>query len=339
VSQLRVGLVGYGYWGPNLARNFMRVAECRLSSVADKDPARRDIVRNLYPGVRPVSDARELLESDDVDAIVIATSVSSHFPLAETALRNGKHVLVEKPMADSVEHAESLVRLAESKKRVLMVDHTFNYCGPVRKIRQLIESGDLGDLYYYDSVRVNLGLFQSDVNVVWDLAPHDFSVVDYLIGKPVRSVEAVGVKPVRHGDWHPVSLAFITIEFQGGLIAHFNVNWLSPVKMRRTLIGGSRKMVIYDHLDLDTQVKIFDKGIEVRPLPNPHEGPVFYRTGDMMAPKIDQSEPLEAVCRHFVECCLSGRTPLTDGASGARVVRMLDAAQKSIDSNGALVLL
>ncbi len=328
-----VGIVGYGYWGPNLTRNLAKLQDCRLTAVCDQDEKRLEAVRRLYPSIRTTGRAEEVFDASDVDAVVIATPISTHYDLARKALERGKHVLVEKPMTDTVRDAESLIRLAEDRGRVLMVDHTFVYTGAVRKIRQLIDSGELGDIYYYDSVRVNLGLFQSDVNVLWDLAPHDFSIMTYLMGKEPVKVSAVGASPVHWDGWKQESVVYVTIEFEDNSIAHFHVNWLSPVKVRRTLIGGSKKMVIYDHLDPDNQIKIFDKGVEIHNGEGRYNALVQYRTGDLLAPKIDQTEALELVCKDFVESIRTGKSPVADGHAGLQVVELLEAAKHSM-TNG-----
>ncbi len=327
---VRIGIIGCGYWGPNLVRNFLKVPECQVVMAADLDPARLEAVRRIYPAVTTTSSAVHVLDSDAVDAIVIATPISTHYDLAREALRRGKHVLIEKPLTATSRQAEELIRLADEHRRVLMVDHTFIYTGAVRKIREIIEAGELGEIYYYDSVRVNLGLFQHDVNVLWDLAPHDFSIMTHLLDKDPVSVTAVGASPVRWDDWALESIAYVTIRFSDETLAHFHVNWLSPVKVRRTLIGGSRKIIIYDHLDPDNQVKIFDRGVEIMADGERYQALVQYRTGDMLAPKIDQTEALEVVCRHFIECVQEGRRPLTDGSAGLRVVKLLEAAQESM---------
>jgi predicted dehydrogenase len=327
-----IAVVGYGYWGPNLARNFSKLEDCRLAAVVDVDVSRLDKARRLHPAVRTTSCLQEILKDRDIDAVVICTPISSHYPLARRAIEAGKHVLVEKPMTTTVIEAEELILLAKRQGVVLMVDHTFVYTGAVRKIRQIVDSGDLGQIYYYDSVRVNLGLFQPDVSVLWDLAPHDFSIMTYLIDKEPVRVSAVGASPVSWDGWNQESVVYVTVEFGDSTIAHFHVNWLSPVKVRRTLIGGSKKMIIYDHLDPDNQIKIFDKGVDI------HNGNgnsryqalVQYRTGDLLAPKVDQTEALEVLSKHFVESIREGKKPLTDGVAGLRVVRLLELAEESI---------
>ncbi len=328
---VRVGVIGCGYWGPNLLRNFLKVLECQVVVAADMDAARLEAVGRLHPGVSTTTSASDVLENPEVDAVAIATPPRTHFSLTREALRRGKHVLVEKPLCMTTAEGEELIEAAERSHRVLMADHTFVYTGAVRTIRDIIQSGELGDIYYYDAVRVNLGLFQHDVNVLWDLAVHDFSIMTHLIEKPPVHVSAVGASPVRCDGWDLESIAYVTVEFGDSTLAHFHVNWLSPVKVRRTLIGGSRKIVIYDHLDPDNQVKIYDKGVQILAERDRYRALVEYRTGDMLAPKIDQTEALERVCQHFIECIQRGARPLTDGAAGLRVVRLLEAAQRSME--------
>ncbi len=330
-----IGVIGCGYWGPNIIRAFAQHRECQVVAVADLEEERLEPIRRLYPTVRAVTSAEELLESDHIDALAIATPISTHYRLATEALRRGKHVLIEKPMTATVRQSEELIALAAEQKRVLMVDHTFVYSGAVRKIRDLIQAGELGNIYYFDAVRINLGLFQRDLNVLWDLAPHDFSILSYLIDKEPTSVSAVGAAPVHWDGWRRESIAYVTVEYADGTLAHIHVNWLSPVKIRRILIGGSRKIVVYDHLDPDNQVKIFDKGVEAMTDQERRRMLVQYRTGDMHAPKIDQTEALKVACRHFVDCVQTGGTPLTDGRAGLQVVQLLEAAQKSLERRGA----
>jgi len=327
---INIGVIGCGYWGPNLIRNLTKVKDCRVVAIADQRPDRLEAVRYLNSDMKATTVASELMESDSIDAIVIATPISTHFELARACLDRGKHVLIEKPITKTVAQAEELIRLAERKSKVLMVDHTFIYSGAVRKLREIIESGDLGEIYYCDSVRLNLGLFQSDVNVLWDLAPHDFSLLTYLLDKKPVRVTASGSSPVRWNGWRRESIAYVTVELEDSVIAHFHLNWLSPVKLRRTLIGGSRKMVVYDHLDSDNQVKIFDKGIELREDQDRYKVLVQYRMGDLLIPKVDQTEALETACKHFVHCIKTGEKPITDGYAGLRVVELLEEAERSM---------
>ncbi|RPJ87656.1 MAG: gfo/Idh/MocA family oxidoreductase [Acidobacteria bacterium] len=333
---VRIGIIGYGYWGPNLSRNFAKLEDCQVVAVADANPRRLSAAARSHPGIRVTESSDELLQSPDVDAVAIATPISTHYRLARQALLNGKHLVVEKPMTQTAAEAEQLIELAEAESLTLMVDHTFVYSGAVRKIRELIDAGELGDIYYYDSVRVNLGLFQPDVNVLWDLAPHDFSIMAYLVDKEPSGVSAVGSSPVSWDGWKQESVAYVTVEFDGATIAHFHVNWLSPVKIRRTLIGGSRKMLIYDHLDPDNQIKVIDKGVDVS-LKDRYQALVQYRTGDLVAPKIDQTEALEVMCKHFLNCVTTGCAPLTGGNAGLTVVRLLEAAKQSMSNEKTMV--
>ena len=331
---VKVGVIGCGYWGPNLIRNFSKVPDCRLEAVADQKPERLASVRHLNSEMRTTTEANELVESDSIDAVVIATPISTHFDLAKACLNNGKHVFIEKPITTTSAQARELIHLAQQQHKVLMVDHTFIYSGAVRKLRQIIDSGELGEIYYYDSVRLNLGLFQHDVNVLWDLAPHDFSLLTYLLDKKAIRVTASGSSPVRWNGWKQESIAYVNVELEGRANAHFHLNWLSPVKLRRTLIGGSRKMVIYDHLDTENQIKIFDKGIEVREDLDRYKVLVQYRMGDLLVPKVDQTEALEVACKHFVHCIQTGEQPITDGHAGLRVVQLLEAAERSMRKEG-----
>lgn len=334
-STVRVGVIGYGYWGPQVVRNFSSVDSCEVVRVCD---ARADALRRMrkaHPGLEGTSDASLVLRSADVDAVAVVTPVWSHFELAKAALENGKHVFVEKPFTSSVAQAEELIELAEKKNLVIMVDHTFLFTGAVAKIRDLVDEGALGDLYYYDSTRVNLGLFQHDVNVVWDLAPHDLSIMDYVIRQDPEAVVATGEK---HLNGHE-DVAYITIYFQGNIIAHVNVNWLSPVKVRTTLIGGEKKMVVWNDLEADEKVKVYDKGASIRNGEGVRQLLISYRSGDMWAPKVEQTEALKKECTYFVDCVSKCERPHNDGVAGLRVVRMLEAANQSLKERGRAVQL
>src|SRR5215813_10004655 len=329
---IRVGVIGYGYWGPNLVRNFSEIPECRVVAVSDLRPARLEQVKLRYPHIDTTTDHGELLADQTIDAIAIATPVSTHFDLAMQAIHSGKHVLVEKPLTATSEQGERLLEEAERCKRVLMVDHTFVYTGAVRKIKELIGRSQLGELYYYDSVRVNLGLFQHDVNVLWDLAVHDLSIMDYVLDARPSAVAATGIA---HVPGQPKDVAYLNCFFDSNLIAHFHVNWLAPVKIRRTLIGGSKQMIVYDDLEPSEKVKIYNKGIT---LSNGPEGIyqllVDYRTGDMWAPQLNTTEALQIEALHFLECINQGQRPVTDGRAGLRVVRILEAASHSLAQRG-----
>jgi predicted dehydrogenase len=281
------------------------------------------------------SDCNDIIFSKDIDAVAVITPVSTHYELAKRALQNGKHIFVEKPFTATVAQAAELIELAEKKNLMIMVDHTFVFTGAVRKIKEIIEGNILGDIYYYDSMRVNLGLFQHDVNVVWDLAPHDFSIMDYLIDEKPEAITASGKSHINaHED-----VAYITAYFQNNIIAHFNVNWLSPVKVRTTLIGGERKMLVWNDVDADEKIKLYDKGVEVKNKENVYNLLVSYRSGDMWAPKVDQVEALKLEAEYFVDCVTNGKTPVNDGHAGLRVVKMLEACNKSLKNHGQMVLL
>jgi predicted dehydrogenase len=334
---IRVGVVGYGYWGPNLVRNFMQTDGAAVVTVCEADPERRAVVGRVYPAVRAVGEVEDLLADPDVDAVVIATPVSTHFPLAMRAMEAGKHVWVEKPMTTTVDEAQRLVAEARSRGLTLMVDHTFIYTSAVRKIRELMRRGELGDLYYYDSVRVNLGLFQHDVSVVWDLAVHDLSIMDFLVGRLPAKVAATGMS---HVPGKPENMAYLTCYFDDNVLAHFHVNWMAPVKVRQTLICGSEKMVVFDDIEMSEKVKVYDKGIILSDSDDQVlQRHVGYRTGDMWAPRLDNIEALGTAAAHFVECITTGATPDSDGEAGCRVVRILTAATESLRLHGAPVAL
>jgi len=329
---IRIGVIGYGYWGPNLVRNFSDNPDCRVTTICDSNPHRLALAERRYPGVKITTDATELISSADVDAVVIATPVHTHFELSCRTLNAGKHVLIEKPLTSSSEEAEVLIEEAAKRRLVLMVDHTFLYTGAVRKIKELIDAGDLGDICYYDSVRVNLGMFQPDVSVVWDLAVHDVAIMDYLLAAAPTAVSATGISnPVGLSQ----SIGYLTCFFEDNRIGHIHVNWMAPVKIRRTLLGGSRKMVVYDDVEPSEKVKIYDKGISVSDNPDAvYQKMIQYRMGDMHAPQLDTREALNAEVIDFVRCIQHGATPLSDGASGLRVVRILEAATESMRERG-----
>ena len=330
-----VGVIGYGYWGPNLVRNFAEQPQCRVGHVADLNVDRLAQVTRRYPGTKTSRDYRDLLADAELDAVAIATPVSTHFELGMAALRAGKHVLLEKPLAATVSDAEQLVDEADRRGLVLMVDHTFVYTPAVQKIRELAESGELGELYYYDSVRINLGLFQHDVNVLWDLAAHDLSIMDYVLQRQPTAVSATGLA---HIPGRPENIAYMTMFFDGRLIAHVHANWLSPVKVRRTILGGSRRMILFDDLETSEKVKVYDRGISLDPSPESiYQMLVGYRTGDVWSPKLDVREALHAETAHFLECITHRTRPRTDGSAGVRVVRLLEAATTSLVDQGRLV--
>jgi predicted dehydrogenase len=331
---MKIAVVGTGYWGPNLIRNFSGIDEVEGVIACDVDDARLRAMGRRFPGLETVGDLDALLVRDDVSAVAIATPVSTHFDMARRVLSAGKHCWIEKPMTANSDQARELVAIARELDLRLLVDHTFIYTGAVRKLREIVKGEKFGELLYFDSVRVNLGVFQHDVNVVWDLAPHDLSIMDFILEERPRAVSATGSCHVGNGL---EDIAYLTLFFDNNLIAHFHVNWLAPVKIRKTLIGGSRSMVVYDDNETIEKIKIYDKGIEVTSPEGIYETLVKYRTGDMLSPVIDQTEALAVAGRHFVECILNGKTPITDGEAGLRIVRILEASDRSLRLGGRLV--
>jgi predicted dehydrogenase len=332
---VRVGVIGYGYWGPNIVRNFHGLENAQVMAVCDKNPAALRRAGRAYPGLKVTTDFSEVLHSPDVDAVAVVTPVWTHYELAKAALASGKHVFVEKPFTSTPHQAEELIELADRKNLKIMVDHTFLFSGAVRKIREIVDTGALGPLYYFDSTRVNLGLFQHDVSVIWDLAPHDLSIMDHILAERPEAVVATGGTHLNgHAD-----MAFITIYFLRNIIAHINVNWLSPVKVRTTLIGGKDKMLVWNDLEADEKIKIYDKGVNITNGQGVYDLLVSYRSGDVWAPKCDQTEALTVELKYFIDCILNDRTPLNDGTAGLRVVRLLDAAQRSLKDRGRIVAL
>ena len=327
---IRVGVIGYGYWGPNIVRNLHALDSARVAAICDRSPDAQRRAKHAYPSVQITSDASEVLRSPRIDAVAVVTPVCTHFALAKAALENGKHVFVEKPLTSNATQAEELIELAQKRDLKIMVDHTFLFTGAVKKIRQLIDQGELGELYYYDSMRVNLGLFQHDIDVIWDLAPHDLSIMDYLIRKEPESVVATGET---HLDAH-ADVAFITVYFPQNTIAHINVNWLSPVKVRTTLIGGEKKMLVWNDLEPDEKIKVYDKGVQIASREGVYELLVSYRSGDMWAPKIEQTEALKVELNYFVSCIENNETPFNDGVAGLRVIKLLEAAEESLKLRG-----
>lgn len=329
---LRVGIIGYGYWGPNLARNFSEHVDSTLTAVADRTPDRRQAAKRRYPWITTHDDASALIKDPAVDAVAIATPVATHFEIALDAIRAGKHVLVEKPITASADQALLLIQEAAKRRLVLMVDHTFVYTGAVRKIHEMIGQGQLGEIYYYDSVRVNLGLFQADVNVIWDLAVHDLSIIDRIMPhKPT----AVAAHAISHVSGHPANLGYVTLYFPDNQIAHLHVNWLAPVKVRTTLIGGRDRMILYDDIEPSEKVKVYDRGAVHSS--DRYELLVKYRYGDMWAPQLDNTEALQFEIAHFLDCVRNGTQPITDGSSGLRVVNILETADRSIKERGRAV--
>jgi predicted dehydrogenase len=335
MERLRIGLIGYGYWGPNLVRNFSSCPTTEAVAVCDASPVRRAAVSRTYPGLATVATVDELLELP-LDAVAIATPVSTHFPLAMRCLEAGKDVLVEKPLAGSVREAQLLTERAAKLGRVLMVDHTYLFSNAVRRMKQLVDGGDLGDLHYVDSVRINLGLFQNDVNVIWDLAPHDLSIVEHLLGTPPRSISAWGCA---HANPEIEDIAYVNVDYGEKLMANFHVNWLSPVKVRQIIVAGSKKSMIFNELNPSEPLKLYDRGIELSESADAQRLKVGYRTGDMWSPHIEAGEALQSMVAHFAECVRGQAEPVSDGRMGVRVVRLLEAATRSIRAQGGRLVL
>lgn len=333
-----VGVIGCGYWGPNLIRNFGQQAEARVHAVCDSRLDRAAKVAREHHVEFVTDSVDELLAMADIDLVVIATPSATHFDLARRAILRGKHVLVMKPITTRSDHAEELVHLAEREGVMLAVDHTFVYTGAVRKMRELIESGSLGDIYYIDSVRINLGLFQSDVNVVWDLAPHDVSIIDHVLGG--LDAQAVATVGGCHAGSRHENIAYVTVQYRPDVLAHIHVNWLAPAKVRRTIIGGSKSMIIYDDMEPSEKLKVYDKGVSIAAsagTDDMYSQLVSYRSGDMRAPKIDGREALSYEAEHILSCIRSGTRPIADGKAGLRVVRILEAAQQSLDASSRFI--
>jgi predicted dehydrogenase len=337
---ITVGVIGCGYWGPNLIRNFAENEAASLRWVCDRDARRLEKVSRRYPAARASTDYRQLLADPQLDAVVISTPVATHYAFARAALEAGKHVLVEKPFTASTREAEELIASAEARGLALMVDHTFIYTGAVRRIKEIVSAGEIGDLLYFDSVRINLGLFQHDLNVVWDLAPHDLSIMDYVVGRQPTALMATGSCHIEPGL---ENIAYVQLRFDDSLIANFHFNWLSPVKIRRTLIAGSRRMIVYDDIEPTEKVRVYDKGVtrneKVPDEEETYKTLVSYRTGDVWVPQLDPTEALHYVCAEFLDSIRDSRPSVSDGAAGLRVVRLLEAAQESINDGGRWIKL
>ncbi len=338
MKDIKVGVIGCGYWGPNLIRNFNENYNTDIIYACDLDIKRLERIKLRYPTVTATTNYKDLLRDKNLQAVAIATPVRTHYKLIKEVFDAGKHVLIEKPLASKVKEAEELVELANKKNLILFVDHTFIYTGAVKKIKEVIFSGGIGDICYFDSVRVNLGLFQSDINVIWDLAPHDISIMDYLITEKPKNVVATGASHTHSGI---EDIAYVSVNFKNNLIAHFHLNWMSPVKIRRIILGGNKKMIVFDDLDPADKVKIYDKGITLAKTNKKvvYQNIIQYRVGDMYAPNIDNTEALKIMVDHLADCLLNKKTPITDGESGLRVVRILEAAEKSMKKGGIKIRL
>ena len=332
---MNFGVIGFGYWGPNVVRNLASLEGSEVVAIAEVNPAARLRAQKAYPGVLVTPDASEVIASAGIDAIAVVTPVWTHYELVKAALENGKHVFVEKPFTSTAAQGEELINLAQQKNLTIMVDHTFLFTGAVKKISQLLDEGTLGNLFYYDSTRVNLGLFQHDINVLWDLAPHDLSIMDHLIKANPEAIVATGQSHLNGCE----DVAYMTLYFPGKVIAHINVNWLSPVKVRTTLIGGEKRMLVWNDLEADEKVKVYDKGVDITSREGVYQTLVNYRTGDMWAPQLEQVEALRKELTYFVDCVSTGQEPINDGRAGLRVVKMLEAASESLHKRGTLVYL
>ena len=330
---VRMGVIGYGYWGPNIVRNFHAREGSHVVAVCDSSSQALKRVQQSYPNMIVTSECRDVLTSPEIDAIAIVTPVWTHYEVAKAALENGKHVFVEKAFTGTSAQAEELIELADRKKLKIMVDHTFLFTGAVRRIEQFISDGTLGKLYYYDSTRVNLGLLQHDVNVIWDLATHDLSIMNYLIREKPEAVVATGEQHLND----LVDIAFLTIYYPSNIIGHVNVNWLSPVKVRTTLIGGEKKMLIWNDLEADEKIKVYDRGVAITSGEARYQTLVSYRTGDMWSPRVEQVEALKIEAAYFVDCILNDKKPFNDGVAGLEVVHMLEAADRSLQQKGKIV--
>jgi predicted dehydrogenase len=332
-SSIKIAVIGVGYWGPNLIRNFYQLPDVQVSFVCDLDESKMDNIKKFYPAIQVTTNYLDVVKNKEIDALCVATPLAAHHQIAQKALLNGKHVLVEKPLASNSKEAKELIQLAEKKKKILMVDHTFIFTGAVQKIKELIDKGEIGKINYFDSERINLGLIRPDSNVIWDLAPHDFSIMDYLFKEEPEYISAVASKHFSSGL---EEMAHITLVYKNNLIGHVHLSWLSPVKLRKILIGGSKKMILYDDVEPTEKIRIYDKGIDIDSSEITPFNPL-YRSGDVLIPKLDQTEALKKVAEHFLDCIKKNKKPLTNGEAGLRVVKMLEATQQSIKKGGRLV--
>ena len=332
---INIAVIGFGYWGPNLARNFNNSSKLNLVAICDFASDRLEVAKKIFPHVKLTNDLDEIFHDSSIDAIAIATPVSTHFELAKNALESGRHIWVEKPLVESSDRAKILIDLADKNNKILFVDHTFIYTGAVRKIKELVDNNFLGDLIYYDSIRVNLGLFQYDIDVIWDLAPHDIAIMDHIMPFKKLAVSATGANFFSNGN---IPKAVLTIFMENNRVGHINVSWISPVKIRQTLIGGTSKMILYDDTEPSEKIRIYDKGVDiVETKEELYKIKVQYRVGDMWAPKLQNTEALKVATEHFSECIEKSLTPVTDGNAGLEVVKILEASKRSLAQNGAPV--
>lgn len=331
MTAITIGVIGYGYWGPNIVRNFFSLDNCKVKSVADERPERLLMLAKNFPSISGINNADAIINDNTIDAVVIATPVFTHFELAKKALENGKHVLIEKPMTSTVAESEELINFAEQKGLTLMVDHTFLYTGAVKKMKELIDSGAVGIPRYFDSSRINLGLFQSDINVLWDLAAHDISILIYLIKEIPQSVNATGISHT-HNDVE--NIAYMTVNYNSDFIAHINSSWTSPVKVRQTLIGGDKKMILYNDIEPSEKVRVYDTGYNHTTDEDKNKILVDYRIGDIYIPKLSSEEALTGVANDFIQSILQKKKPLSNAQLGLEVVKILEASQQSIKNKG-----
>jgi len=331
MANITLGVIGYGYWGPNIVRNFFNTPNCTVKSVADGRPERLAVLAKVFPTIAGISKGEDIINDPTIDAVVIATPVFTHFKLAKAALLQGKHVLIEKPMTSTVAEAEELINIAEQKGLTLMADHTFLYTGAVQKMKELIDTGTVGSPHYFDSSRINLGLFQPDVNVLWDLAPHDISILTYLVTEVPVSINATGISHTRNAV---ENIAYMTVNYGSDFIAHFNCSWSSPVKVRQTLIGGDKKMIVYNDLEPSEKVRVYDTGFSHRTEEDKTRIMVDYRTGDVFIPKLSSMEALAGVAKDFTQSIIEKKKPLANAHLGMQVVKILEASQVSIKNNG-----
>ena len=333
---MNIGIIGYGYWGPNLVRNFYANGKCKVKKVSDLRSERLNALKKVYPDIETTTDFNEVLNDELIEAIIIATPVFTHYELALKALMNGKHVLIEKPMTSNVKEAEELITLANNNSVVLMVDHTFLYTGAIQKMKQIIDNNEIGKLQYFDSTRINLGLFQPDINVLWDLAPHDISILNYLINEKPYSVVATGTSHTNNGI---ENIAYLTVNYKSGFIAHFNCSWTSPLKIRLMLIGGDKKMIVFNDIEPTEKIKIYDTGYDYKTDEDKRKILVDYRVGDIYVPKIQQKEALAGMTDDFLNAIDKGKLPLSSAVSGLEVIRILEASEKSIKNRGKEVII
>ena len=334
MKNLRIAIIGYGYWGPNLVRNFLDKKNCVVTHVVDKIPERLEKLKLLHSNIDITQSFEQVVNNPDIDAVVIATPVSTHYDLVRISLECNKHVLVEKPMADSFSNAEKLIELSKKMKKVLMVDHTYLYTGSIQKIKQFVDDGTLGEIQYIDSTRINLGLFQSDINVLWDLATHDISICTYLIKEKPIAVQAIGKS---HTNSNLEDIAYLTLHYNSNKIMHFNCSWISPVKVRHMLISGDKKMILFNDLETTEKVKVYDTQFKAEKISKQREILTDYRVGDVYVPKVSREEGLSLVADDFLNAILTNSKPISDYELGLQVVKILEAAQKSIKNDGIMI--